>query len=50
MKCSLDIPNFLEEISSLSHSIVRLYFFALFIEEGLISYLSLLLDSLIILL
>ena len=31
MKCSLDISNFLEEISSLSHSIVFLYsFFILF--------------------
>ena len=29
MKCSLGISNFLEEISSLSHSIVFLYFFAL---------------------
>ena len=35
--CSFDISNFLEEISSLSHSIVFLYFFALFIYEGLIS-------------
>ena len=34
MKCSLGISNFLEEISSLSHSIVFLYFFALIIEEG----------------
>ena len=29
MKCSLGISDFLEEISSLSHSIVSLYFFAL---------------------
>ena len=29
MKCSLDISDFLEETSSLSHSIVFLYFFAL---------------------
>ena len=36
MKCSLDISNFLEEISSLSHSILYLYFFSLFIEEGLL--------------
>ena len=36
MKYSLDISNFLEMISSLSHSIVFLYF-ALFIEEGLLS-------------
>ena len=34
MKCSLDISNFLEEISSLSYSIVFLYFFALITEEG----------------
>ena len=33
MKCSLRISNFLEEISSLSHSIVFLYFFALITEE-----------------
>ena len=32
-KCSLGISNFLEEISSLSHSIVFLYFFALIIDE-----------------
>ena len=34
MKYSLGISNFLEEISSLSHSIVFLYSFALIIEEG----------------
>ena len=34
MKCSLGIFNFLEEISSLSHSIVFLYFFALIPQEG----------------
>ena len=34
MKCSLGISNFLEEISSLSHSIVFLCFFALITEEG----------------
>ena len=33
-KCSLGISNFLEEISSLSHSIVFLYFFASIPEEG----------------
>ena len=33
-KCSLGISNFLEEISSLSHSIVFLYFFALITEEA----------------
>ena len=31
---SLGISNYLEEISSLSHSIVFLYFFALITEEG----------------
>ena len=36
MKCSLGISNFLEEISSLSRSIVFLYFFALISEEGFI--------------
>ena len=34
MKCSLGISNFLEEISSLSHSIVSIYFFALITEDG----------------
>ena len=34
MKCSLGISHFLEEISSLSHSIVFLYFFALIAEEN----------------
>ena len=34
MKCSLCISSFLEEISSLSHSVVFLYFFALITEEG----------------
>ena len=34
MKFSLGISNFLEEISSLSYSIVFLYFFALIAEEG----------------
>ena len=32
MKCSLGIPSFLEETSSLSDSIVFLYFFALITE------------------
>ena len=36
MKCSLGISNFLEEISSVSHSGVFLYFFALIPEEGLL--------------
>ena len=34
MKYSLGISNFLEEISSFSHSTVFLYFFALITEEG----------------
>ena len=34
MKCSLGISDFLEEISSLSYSIVFLYLFALITEEG----------------
>ena len=38
MKCSLGISNFLEEISSLSHSIVFLYFFALIAEEGFLFF------------
>ena len=42
MKCSLGISNFLKEISSLSHSIVFLYFFALIDHWGRLSYLSLL--------
>ena len=32
MKCSFGISDFLEEISSLSHSVVFLYFFALIAE------------------
>ena len=34
MKCSLGISNFLEEISSLSHSTIFLYFFTPITEEG----------------
>ena len=34
MKSFLGMSNFLEEISSLSHSVVFLYFFALITEEG----------------
>ena len=37
MKCSLGISNFLEEIYSLSHSIVFLYFFALITEESFLN-------------
>ena len=33
MKCSLGISNFLEEVSSLSHPIVFLYFFAMITKE-----------------
>ena len=33
-ECSLGISNFLDEISSLSHSVVFFYFFALITEEG----------------
>src|SRR5574337_658743 len=36
MKCSFGISDFLEESSSLSHSVVFLYFFALITEEGLL--------------
>ena len=42
MKCSLHISNFLEKISSLSHSIVFLYFFALITEETFFFFQSLL--------
>ena len=38
MRCSLGNSNFLEEISSLSHSIIFLYFFALITEEGFLVY------------
>ena len=38
MKYSLGISNFLEEISSFSHSIVFLYFFAVINEEDLSLY------------
>src|SRR5574337_1022515 len=34
MKSSFGISDFLEEISSLSHSVVFLYFFALIAEKG----------------
>ena len=39
MKRSLGISKYLEEISSLSHSIVFLYFFALVTEEGFLAIL-----------
>ena len=45
MKCSPGISNFLEEISSLSHSIAFLYFFALIAEEGFLTLLAILWNS-----
>ena len=45
MKCSLGISNFLEEISSLSHSIVFFYFFALITVEGFLISLAILWNS-----
>ena len=45
MKCSFGISDFLEEISSLSHSVVFLYFFALIAEEGFLSLLAILWNS-----
>ena len=45
MKCSLGISNFLEEISSLSHSIVFLYFFALITGKAFLSLLGILWSS-----
>ena len=45
MKCSLGISNFLVEISSLSHAIVFLYFFALITEESFLSLLAILWNS-----
>src|SRR5574340_922874 len=45
MKCSLGISDFLEEISSLSHSVVSLYFFALIAEEAILSLLAILWNS-----
>ena len=45
MKFPLVSPNILEEISSLFHSIVFLYFIALFIEGGLLSPLAILWNS-----
>ena len=45
MKCSLGISNFLEEISSLSHSVVFLYFFALITRKSFLSLLAVLWNS-----
>ena len=44
MKCSLGISNFLEEISSLSHSIF-LYFFVLITKKDFSSFLAILSNS-----
>ena len=38
MKCSLGISTFLEEMSSLPHSVVFLYSFALITEEGFLIF------------
>ena len=45
MKYFLGISNFLKEISSLSHSVVFLYFFALITEEGFLISLAILWNS-----
>ena len=45
MKYSLGISDFLEDISSVSHFIVFLYFFALITEEGFLSLLAILWNS-----
>ena len=45
MKCSLGISNFLEEIASLSHSVVFFYFFVLIAEEGFLISPSILWNS-----
>ena len=45
MKYSLGITNFLEEISSLSHSVLFLYFFALITEEDFLSFYAVLWNS-----
>ena len=45
MKCSLGICNFLEKISSISYSVLFLYFFALIDNEGFLSLLAILWNS-----
>ena len=45
MKCSLGISYFLEELSSLSHSIVFFYFSALVLRKALLSLLAILWNS-----
>ena len=44
-KCSLCVSNFLEEISSLSSSVVFLYFFALTLKKAFLSLLAILWNS-----
>ena len=45
MKCSFGISDFLEEISSLSLSVVFLYFFALELRKAFLSLLAILWNS-----
>ena len=45
LQCSLGISNFLKETSSLSHSIVFLYFFHWSLRKAFLSLLSILRDS-----
>ena len=45
MNYSLGISNFLDEISSFSHSVVFFYFFALITKEGFLSLLPILWNS-----
>ena len=45
MKCSFGISDFLEEIPSLSHSVVFLYFFALITKKAFLSPLAILWNS-----
>jgi len=45
MKCSLGISNFLEEISSVSHSIVFLYFLRWSLRKTFLSFLAILWNS-----
>ena len=45
MKCSLDISNFVEEISSFSHSIIFLYFLLCSCKNAFLSLLAILWNS-----
>ena len=45
MKCFFGISDFLEEIFSLPHSIVFLYFSAMFTSEGLLTLVAILWNS-----